>query len=330
MKGAFKTENELVDWLSRTNRSSASGLRLGIGDDGALIRPERGQELILTADLSIEGVHFSRKYNPPEAVGHRALARSLSDVAAMGGRPRFALIGLALSKRTRRAWVERFYRGLSGLADRFHVRIIGGDTAIKAGGVVIDVVVVGTVAEGAAIVRSGAKTGDAIFVAGTLGLSALGLRALRSGDEGPLAHAVRAHLYPEPQCRLGEFLSKERVASAAIDLSDGLSSDLPRLLRASGVGARIRAAAIPAPRISVGSGKRPEPALELALNGGEDYKLLFTAPTRKLARLPVSIGGARLTRIGEICKAHPGVALIEENGRWKPLPKRGYDHFRQI
>lgn len=330
MNGAFQTETELVDWLSRIHQPSTSGLRLGIGDDGALIRPEAGQELILTADLSIEGVHFSQKYHPPEAVGHRALARSLSDVAAMGGWPRFALIALALSKQTRRAWVEEFYRGLSRLADRFHVRIIGGDTAIKAGGVVVDVVVAGTVAEGAALVRSGAKSGDAIFVAGTLGLSAAGLRALRSGKEGRLTDAVRAHLYPEPQCRLGEYLSKERVATAAIDLSDGLSADLPRLLRASGVGARIRAAAIPAPRIRAGSGKRPRRALALALNGGEDYKLLFTAPTLKLARLPVSIGGARLTRIGEICKEHPGVALIEENGRWRPLPERGYDHFRRV
>lgn len=333
MKHPFRTETELVDWLSRRSRSSPSGvpcLRLGIGDDGALIRLERGQELILTADLSIEGVHFSRRYHPPEAVGHRALARSLSDVAAMGGRPRFALISLALSKQTDRVWVERFYRGLGRLADRFHVTVIGGDTAVKSGGVVVDVAVAGVVAQGAALLRSGARAGDAIFVAGTLGLSTAGLRALRSAKGGQFGGAVRAHLYPEPQCRVGEYLSSEGVASAAIDLSDGLSADLPRLLRASGVGARIRAGAIPAPRLLSGFVKSAEQALALALDGGEDYKLLFTVPKRKLACLPVSIGGVRLAHIGETCKEHPGAAMIERNGEWKALPERGYDHFRRI
>lgn len=332
MKGAFKAETDFIRWLSRTSGRSVPGLRLGIGDDGALIRVQGGQELILTTDLSIEGVHFSQKYHPPEAVGHRALARSLSDVAAMGGRPRFALISLALSKQIRRAWVERFYWGLRRLADRFHVMIIGGDTAIKQGGLVVDVMVAGTVAQGAALVRSGAKGGDAIFVAGTLGLSALGLRLLRRPTLRSAAQskAVRVHLYPEPQCRLGWFLARRRLASAAIDLSDGLSADLPRLLRASGVGARVRREAIPVVGRWAPSAIRTASPLSLALGGGEDYTLLFTVPRSKLSRVPAVFEGTLLTRIGEICREHRGVAMIEENGQWKALPEGGYDHFRRI
>ena len=325
----FESEDKFVMWLRRRSRGEVSGLRIGIGDDAGLIQPSPGREIILTADLSIEGVHFSWRLHPPEAVGHRALARSLSDVAAMGGRPKFALIALALSRRVERAWVEAFYAGIFRLARRFGVTVLGGDTALKPGGMAADVVVMGDVEKGKALLRSGAQPGDAIFVAGTLGLSAVGLRLLRSRSRGRHAGALRAHLYPEPQCRLGQFLVARRLASAAMDLSDGLSLDLTRLAKASKVGARLWSGAIPTAKPAVLGAIHAVSPLSLALDGGEDYKLLFTVPRRKLGRVPASFEGIRLHRIGEICAPGQGIVMVEENGKSRALAAAGYDHFRR-
>lgn len=330
MAAAFKSETEFVAWLSRTNPASSGGLRLGIGDDAALIRPARGRDLILTADLSIEGVHFSETIQPPESVGHRALARSLSDIAAMGGTPRYALVALALSEKTDRKWTERFYRGFFRLARRFEVALIGGDTSVKCGRVVVDVTVVGDVPGGAALVRSGARPGDSIFVAGTLGLAAAGLRTLRSGSTPGRSSAVRAFLFPEPQCRLGEFLSMNRLATAAIDLSDGLSLDLARLLRASGVSARIHADSAPAPGLRGKRRRSRKQALSFALSGGDDYKLLFTVSPRQISCVPEKFENIRLFRIGEVCDGSAGEVWIEEDGRVRQLRETGYDHFRRV
>lgn len=325
IKQSFKSEREFVAWLRRSRQVRSPGLRLGIGDDAALIAPSAGHEIILTADLSIEGIHFRRDLHPPDAVGHRALARSLSDVAAMGGRPRFALVSLALSPRVDRLWVEKFYRGLIDLARRFDVALAGGDTSLSAKAVMADVTVVGESPRGRALLRSGACPGDAIYVAGTLGLSAAGLRVLRSGLKSrAAAAALRAHLYPEPQCHLGELLSRKRLASAAIDISDGLSLDLSRLLGASGAGGRIFEAEIPLSPVVKGGAA----ALELALDAGEDYKLLFTVPPSKTAALPVSFEGARLYAIGRVCEKGQGI-LIEGRKGTRPLIPAGYDHFRR-
>ncbi len=188
----FRTENEFVQWLQalaapahghervRTLRLE-KGVKLGIGDDAALLAVKSGHELILTTDMSIEDVHFSHRLHPAEAVGHRALARSLSDVAAMGGVPRYVLVSLAISRQVTRDWVSGFYRGMQALAHRFGVRLVGGDTALVPGRTFIDVLVAGEVPRGKALRRSGARAGDQIFVSGRLGLSALGLRLLQSG-----------------------------------------------------------------------------------------------------------------------------------------------------
>jgi thiamine-monophosphate kinase len=351
----FRTENEFVQWLQALVVPAHShegvrclglgkGVELGIGDDAALVAFKRGHELILTTDMSIEDVHFSHRWHPAEAVGHRALARSLSDVAAMGGAPRYVLVSLAISKQVRRDWVSGFYCGMQALARRFGVRLVGGDTALVPGRTFIDVLVAGEVPRGKALRRSGARTGDQIFVSGPLGLSALGLRLLQSKVAQallpvpkatalrrqaqarvpvPLAReAVQAHLYPEPQCALGRFLSGRGIASALMDLSDGLSTDLSRLCAASGVGARLWAAKVPGPNL-------PEAldSLQLALHGGEDYQLLFTVPRRKASRLPLKFQGQSLYHLGEI-EASKGIKLVMPEGKVHTLEPAGWDYFR--
>jgi thiamine-monophosphate kinase len=320
------------------------GVKLGIGDDAALVAVKSRHELILTTDMSIEDVHFTRRLHPPEAVGHRALARSLSDVAAMGGVPRYALVSLAISKEKTRHWVSGFYRGMLALGSRFGVRLIGGDTTLVPGRTFIDVLVAGEVPRGKALRRSGARAGDQIFVSGSLGLSALGLRLLqrkvaqarftvpkpRALQRRPQARvpvpvareAVQAHLYPEPQCALGRFLSERRMASALMDLSDGLSIDLSRLCAASGVGAQLWGAKIPRADLA-----EARDSLQLALHGGEDYELLFTIPQRKVSRLPLSFRGRPFYHIGEI-RASKAIRLAMPEGNTGILKPAGWDCFR--
>jgi thiamine-monophosphate kinase len=319
-------------------------VKLGIGDDATLLAVKPGHELILTTDMSVEDVHFTRRLHPPEAVGHRALARSLSDVAAMGGVPRFVLVSLAISKEVSRDWISGVYRGMLALGRRFRVRLVGGDTALVPGRTFIDVLVAGEVRRDKALRRSGARSGDQIFVSGRLGLSALGLRLLqRKVAQAPLPvrkasalcrpaqarvpaplarEAVQAHLYPEPQCALGRFLSERRLASALMDLSDGLSTDLFRLCAASGVGARLWAVKIPRPNL-------PDAAesLPLALHGGEDYQLLFTVPQRKASRLPLKFQGRPLYHLGEI-EAAKAIRLVMPEGNVHTLEPAGWDCFR--
>jgi len=354
-KGLFQTENEFVEWLqARAARARGQGrlqpsalekgVKLGIGDDAALLAVKSKHELILTTDMSVEDVHFTRRLHPPEAVGHRALARSLSDVAAMGGVPRYVLVSLAISKEVRRNWVSGFYRGMLALGHRFGVRLVGGDTAVVPGRTFIDVLVAGEVPRDRALRRSGAHAGDQIFVSGPLGLSALGLRLLQSKVARallpapktgalprqaqarvpvPLAReAIQAHFYPEPQCALGRFLSERRMASALMDLSDGLSTDLFRLCAASGVGAHLWAAKIPRPNL-------PDTvdSLQLALHGGEDYQLLFTVPKRKVSCLPSKFQRRPLYHIGEI-EASKAIKLVMAEGNIHTLEPAGWDCFR--
>lgn len=323
----FKTESEFVKWLRRHAPRAGGGVKLGIGDDAALVEVARGHELILTSDLSIEDVHFRRELHPPRSVGHRALARALSDVAAMGGRPRFALLSLALTRGTPRAWVEDFYEGVFRLARRFEVVVIGGDTAVFEGKITADVILAGEVARGAALRRAGARPGDLLYVSGHPGASALGLELLRSGKAqagGRLAGPVTSHLYPQPRCELGCLLSEKGLASAMIDISDGLALDATRLLAASGVGARVWANRLPL--IRAPSGADPALPLELALFGGEDYELLFTVPPRNVSRLPRKVAGVSVERIGEV-RQRRGLTLVLPTGEEIPLAARGYDHF---
>lgn len=306
---------------------------MGVGDDAAVVRVGRNRDLILTADLSIEGVHFTARLHPARSVGHRALARSLSDIAAMGDVPRFVLISIALPRAISRAWVEEFYRGVMDLATRFRVEMIGGDTSIVRRTVMIDVTLVGEVARGRGLLRSGARSGDMIYVSGRLGQAARGFEILKSQtrkrrrtreeqqQESEVAAAVRSHLYPEPRCHLGRWLQSAGIPSALMDISDGLSTDLMRLCEASGVGAKVDASRIPGP-----AGLTPKHSLELALNGGEDYELLFAVPRRKAGKVPRSHRGVPLQCIGQISRSQE-VLLVNQDGRPSPLAPAGYDHF---
>jgi len=305
------------------------GLRLAIGDDAAVWKSRRGYQTILTCDWFLEGTHFLRDIHPADAVGWKCLARALSDVAAMGGEPRCFLLSLALPESHTGAWLTMFLMGLRRASERFECAAAGGDTT-RSENILISVSVIGEMKEGHVLRRSGAKPGDGIFVSGRLGEAELGLRelresknALRGGDA-----LLRKHLYPAPRLRLGRWLAKSGMATAAMDLSDGLSSDLPRLCAASGVGAVIEKASLPLARFPRSVERQRGELLRAALDGGDDYELLFTVSRKKANRLPRKVEGTAITRIGTIT-AGDTVAVVRENGRAEELRPRGWDPFRR-
>jgi len=293
----------------------------GIGDDCAILRIPPGHEILVTTDFTLEGIHFRGEWHDPEVVGHRCLTRGLSDIAAMGGQPVAVFLSLALPRSLPQAWVDRFLRGLLKLADKFHVVLAGGDTAESPGGVLADIVVVGSVPRGKAIRRSGARPGDRIYVTGRLGESTAALNLLFAGRKLCAADFPR-HFRPTPRIEVGRTLRERGLASAMIDLSDGLSTDLAHICEESSVGAEIRSDAIPLASI----GKPPrEVDLQLALHGGEDYELLFTAPEGK--RVPSRIAGVAITQIGHL-KQGKRVVLVDRKGKRVELRPGGWEHFR--
>jgi thiamine-monophosphate kinase len=318
---------EQIESLSATTPIRGSGLRLGIGDDAAVFKATRGYEQILTCDWFLEGTHFLRDAHPPEAVGWKCLARAVSDVAAIGGVPRCFLLSLALPATLAGSWLSAFLRGLRRASMRFSCALAGGDTT-RRNDILVNVAVVGEVWRGTAVLRSGAKPGDLLFASGRLGEAELGLRSIREGKRASRRdHTLRKHLYPEPRLALGRWLAETRLASAMMDLSDGLSTDLPRLCAASNVGARLTAANIPTIRLPQKKRSAARDPLSLALHGGDDYELLFTVPRRKRKRVPPNFHGLPITAIGEIT-SQQALLLITENGSEVPLPNRGWDPFR--
>ena len=306
-------------------RRSQGVVRTGIGDDAAVLNSPSGYEILLTTDFSLEGVHFRREWHPPDSVGHRCLARGLSDIAAMGGEPTAAFLSLAVPADLPQSWVDRFITGLLRLAKDFHVPLAGGDTASSPDGVVADIVVIGRVPTGKALLRSGARPGDSIYVTGELGHSAWTLQQLREGllsvGRGKPRAVYRkhaAHFFPLPRIAVGRRLLNKRLATAAIDISDGLSTDLGHICEESGVGALVYEATIPLPTGLPASG------LRYALHGGDDYELLFTTPGS--ASVPRKIAGVRVTRIGEIVRGR-GMWLVEGYGQRKSLKPGGWEHF---
>jgi thiamine-monophosphate kinase len=294
----------------------------GIGDDCAVLRLRPGDDMLVTTDFSLEGIHFRRDWHPAESVGHRCLARGLSDIAAMGGEPVAAFLSLALPRNLAQSWVNGFVRGLLKLAKEYGVCLAGGDTAESPDGIFADIVVAGSAPKGEAVMRSGARPGDRIYVSGELGGSAAAVAAMRQGKKAKPQGYPR-HFYPEPRIELGRILREKGLATAMIDLSDGLSTDLAHICEESRVGAEIEFGAIP--RARVGKPAR-EVSPDLALHGGEDYELLFTSPRGK--SVPRQIAGVALTLIGYVTRRRK-VFLMNEDGVGQELFPRGWEHFRR-
>jgi thiamine-monophosphate kinase len=304
-----------------------AGLVLGAGDDAALVVPRPGYQAILTCDWFLEGSHFFRDKHPPESIGWKCLARAVSDVAAMGGEPKHFLLSLALPGTHTGSWLDRFLRGLARAGRRLGCQIAGGDTT-KSEKILINVTVVGEIRQGQAVLRSGAKAGDLIFVSGRLGEAELGLQRLRQGRIGRRRDdaCLKKHLYPEPRLALGQWLAEKRFATSMMDLSDGLSTDLSRLCAASGVGARLEVDKIPAAQALVTKKRSQLNLLDLALNGGDDYELLFTVRPSQAHRIPSAFRGLLLSCIGEIRRERQ-LVLVGSGGREETLVPRGWDPF---
>ena len=263
-------EDKLVQGIAKALAFRSNGrLALGAGDDAALLTPRSGFEIILTCDWFLEGSHFLHRMHPPDSVGWKCLARAVSDIAAMGGRPACFLLSLAVPKSVLSSekgwtagWLDQFLRGLRRAAQRFGCVLAGGDTT-RSRQILISLTVIGEVPTGLAIRRSGAKPGDKIFVSGTLGQADLGLQILRCGARISSQNdpSLRKHLYPEPRLALGQWLARRKLASSMMDISDGLSSDLARLCAASRVGARMTSCSSirrrPARRSSARTGAAP-------------------------------------------------------------------------
>src|SRR5215218_4315059 len=315
-----------------------SSLLKGIGDDAAVLRQRAGIDTVVTADLLVEDVDFrlGRGRTSPRDLGHRALAVSLSDVAAMGARPRFCLLSVGVPRgRWRGTFLEEFYAGVRSLAEAHGVLIIGGDTSRTPERVVVDSIVLGEVRSGRAVLRSGARAGEQIFVTGSLGGAAAGLKILerravrqsKSLRRSETLGLVARQLRPTPRVEWGALLGERGLASALIDLSDGLSSDLAHLCRESRVGARVEAASLPLdPHLSP-AGIAPDEALSFALHGGEDFELLFTASERDARKLPDELDGVRVTRVGEVTRERGKVRLVRD-GRARLLRPGGFEHFK--
>jgi thiamine-monophosphate kinase len=305
-------ERKLIERIRRF--AGSSGVReliTGIGDDAAVLKLPAGSELLVTTDLTLEGVHFRREWSTAEIVGQGALTRGLSDIAAMGGEPFAAFLSLALPRKLPQAWADGFLNGFLRLARKYRVALAGGDTSSTSAGVMADVIVLGRAPSRTAVLRSGARIGDVIFVTGELGGAAAHLRQLRSGrgrrNRSPL---------PEPRIAIGRWLRENRLPTAMIDLSDGLSTDLSHICEQSAVGAAIMENAIP---------RSQGATLHDALHGGEDYELLFTAPSAK--RVPAQIAGVPVSPIGEIVRSRKGEMRILSAGKWKRLTPAGWQHF---
>jgi thiamine-monophosphate kinase len=323
-----RDERELIRRIRSLAAKTAGGSGLlklinSIGDDCAVLRPRRNIDLVVTTDFSLEGTHFRREWHPAESVGHRCLARGLSDIAAMGAEPVAAFLSLALPASLSQRWVDGFFHGFLALARRYKVVLAGGDTSESDAGVLADIVVVGAVPRGKSIRRSGAKPGDVIYMTGELGRSFLTLQQLMAGKKLDARKSRNArHFYPEPRVAVGRWLGQKAMATAMIDTSDGLSTDLFHVCEESGVSAAVWAANLP-----MAQEIRVRPNWKSVLHAGEDYELLFTAPASR--RVPVSVAGVAVTPIGEILRREKKGAriMLIERGRGRPLEPRGWQHF---
>ena len=315
-------EKALISEIRRLGHNRQKRLlATGIGDDCAVLSASPDQDFLVTTDFSLEDIHFRRQWHSPESVGHRCCARGLSDIAAMGGQPVALFLSLALPEDLPQSWVTRFILGLTRLAQKHGAALAGGDTAQSSHGILADIILLGRVPKGKAVLRSDARPGDRIFVTGKLGGAAAAVVKMEKRSKSKLnPKEYRRHFFPEPRIEVGRVLREKELARAMIDISDGLSTDLAHICEESGVGAEIDSERIP--RAQCGKSKR-EVSLDLALHGGEDYELLFTAPSA--VRMPRSIHGVSVTEIGRITRRN--ALLLRMGNRTEELIPRGWEHF---
>jgi len=329
-------ELEIISKLRRV-RQNNDDVSVGIGDDAAVIRTTGGKDLIVCCDLMVESVHFRTEWMPPRLLGRKALAVNLSDVAAMGGIPKFAMISIALPSRFGSDFIDEFFGGLFELAKACDISIVGGDTSSSPDSLFIDIGVIGECETGKAVTRRGAKIGDQVFVTGSLGASALGISLLEEGfrlgdstnESAPMRRqAILKHLSPEPRLKVGRELAEARLATAMIDISDGLSTDLCHILEESNCGAVIYADKLPVAECvnSIASTVPGMDCLRLALHGGEEYELLFTARPENMRRVfEISTRlGIEITAIGEIVGGK-GLQL-RRDGVSEQIKPEGFEH----
>ncbi|HEU0177135.1 MAG TPA: thiamine-phosphate kinase [Blastocatellia bacterium] len=325
-------------------KRQAPDLVFGIGDDAAILREREGRETLVTVDLLVEEIDFKLEYAPPRLLGHRALAVSLSDIAAMGGAPAFSLLTLGIPKRFQisnpesKTFFEEFFAGYFALAEEHSVTLIGGDLSSTPDRLTIDSIVIGHCRAGGAVRRGGAKVGDSIYLTGAVGASAAGLKLLLNGarvienEDSPAQSALRAHLKPEPPVAFGRRIADRGLAHSMIDVSDGLAQDLLRICEESGAAAIVDFDSVPLANEVGLISKEAEVAFEFAVQGGEDFELLLTASGADEVEL-IEIAadcGVKLSRIGEIIPAHQTRPrpLLSRGGQVKPLSIHGFDHFQ--
>jgi thiamine-monophosphate kinase len=357
-------EFDFIRQLRKQVRSRKPSTRVisGIGDDAAVIRQTHNRDLVISTDLLVENIDFHSEATPPRLLGHKALAVSLSDIAAMGARPLWSLVSMGLPKNVWNSdYKDQFFSGYLVLADRYGVTLTGGDVS-ESQQIVIDSIVVGEARIGRAVMRSTARPGDQIFVTGSLGGAAAGLKLIElgarlseppavvggqnsqpeadggrheitsaresvSGEDDAIQALLRRQLSPQPRVGWGMVLGEEQLATAMIDISDGLSSDLHHLCTESGVGATIDSASLPLDEnVKHLCGRRALDPLALALHGGEDFELLFTVAPENISRLPKCVDGVPISHIGEITADPRVIRIREKNHEWD-LPAQGFQHF---
>lgn len=330
-------ELQLIQYIRKISTKSRNSLvKLGIGDDCAILHPPPSSELLVTTDFSLENRHFRRATHPPEAVGHRTIARGISDLAAMGATPAAAFLSLALPASltqtpSGKRWISRFFSGLQALAQQHNITLAGGDTSESPADLILaDIVLLGYAPQTKALRRSTARPGDLIYVTGALAGSAAELALVlaspghaKYNKSKPRSHP---HLFPWPRIAVGQYLLKHGLATSAIDISDGISTDMAHICEASGVSAHLDAASLPIHPLAAKLHKIE--ALRLALHGGEDYELLFTASP--ITKIPNKIAGVPITQIGEILPKKRGnstVLITEIDGKTTELKPGGWQHF---
>jgi len=323
----MKSELEFIEKIRR--RYSLSK----IGDDCAVLPKDSRTDLVITTDLLVEDIDFRRDWTTPEFLGHKSLAVSLSDVAAMGAKPVWAMLSIGVPEAVWKTdFVERFYDGYCRLAGKFNVELVGGDVSKTPDKIVIDSIAAGEVKKNKAVLRSGAKVGDLIFVTGKLGGAAAGLKLLEDGtfynDSAKIwqKNLLLKQLQPLPQIHAARDLNEKNAATSMIDLSDGLSSDLAHICRESKVGATVYADKIPFHKNLRATAKSFDEKLNLALNGGEDYELLFTVNPKKNFHIENKLKNGFLFHIGEITANTEIIELITRD-KIEILQSKGFRHF---